>query len=249
MSTLPPTPPVGATALFLDVDGTLLGIRNDPAAVVSDGPLRDLLGQLAGRTGGALALISGRTLAELDRIFAPLTLTAAGTHGGEIRHAGADLSPPGLARFDDDALDPLNAFVAAHPGLRLEHKGVSVTIHFRERPELEAEARALMAALHERDPAGTKLIAGKMVFEITPRAANKGAAIERLLGEAPFAGRMPVFIGDDTTDEAGFAVVNARRGLTIRVGGNTASAAEFSLDDVDAVHRWLRLLAGSNTTD
>ena len=239
----PPTPRPGESALFLDVDGTLLGIRNNPAAVVSDDALRTLLLRLNAASGSALALVSGRTLAELDRIFAPLALTAAGTHGGEIRHGDDDLSPPGLTHFDAADLAPLNALVAANPGLLLEHKGVSVTVHYRERPELEAECRDVMEALHTRDPDNTVLIAGKMVFELTPRLANKGAAIERLLAEAPFAGRTPVFIGDDTTDEAGFAVVNDRGGVSVRVGARDGSLARYQLADVAAVHGWLAAIA------
>ncbi|MEL7536764.1 MAG: trehalose-phosphatase [Pseudomonadota bacterium] len=240
MTTRPPRPDPVVSALFLDVDGTLLPIQDDPAAVVSDDPLRQLLAALGQHAGGALAVVSGRTLAEIDRIFAPLTLSAAGTHGGQIRHAGRDLSPPGLATLEGDALIPLEQFVAEHPGTRLEHKGVSITLHYRQRPELDAECRALMEALHARDPAGTTLIAGKMVYEVTPRDANKGDAIRRLLDEPPFAARQPVFIGDDTTDEAGFAVVNERGGISIRVGGIAASQAQFALADVTAVHRWLR---------
>ncbi|MEM8981498.1 MAG: trehalose-phosphatase [Pseudomonadota bacterium] len=235
----PPLPVLADTALFLDVDGTLLALQSDPAKVVSDAVLRQLLADLIVRTGGALALVSGRTLADIDRMFAPLDVSAAGTHGGEIRHLGENLSPADLQPIAADAIQPLLEFVAANPGLLLENKGVSVTVHYRKRPELEADCRTMMQALYERHPDGMQLIAGKMVFELTPIAANKGAAIERLQHEPPFHDRQPVFVGDDTTDEAGFAVVNAAGGLSIIVGDRGSTAASHRLADVTAVHAWL----------
>ncbi|MEM1263067.1 MAG: trehalose-phosphatase [Pseudomonadota bacterium] len=235
----PPTPALSDTALFLDIDGTLLPLQSDPAGVASDPVLRQKLTELVTRTDGALALVSGRTLADIDRIFAPLAFSAAGTHGGEIRHRGADLSPPGLSALDEMALKPIADFVAANRGLLLENKGVSVTLHFRERPDLEADCRAMIDALYERHPEGMQVIAGKMVFELTPIAANKGAAIQRLLGEPPFRGRQPVFLGDDTTDEAGFTVVNDAGGLSVLVGERDTTAATHRLEGVAAVHGWL----------
>ncbi len=240
-----PAPPVTDTrrlAVFLDVDGTLLALRDTPDEVRSDTALRVRLARLATRTDGALALISGRTLTEIDRIFAPLQLSAAGTHGGEIRHAGTDLSPPSLTRLDAKALAPLEALVAANEGLLLENKGVSVSVHYRLRPEFETECRAAMETLHALDPDSTRLLAGNKVFELTPRSANKGAAINRLLGEAPFRGRQPVFVGDDTTDEAGFAAVNAKDGISVRVAHADTTEARFGLANVAAVHTWLDAL-------
>ncbi|MEO0998296.1 MAG: trehalose-phosphatase, partial [Pseudomonadota bacterium] len=229
---------------FLDVDGTLLPIEDRPDDVVASAAVTALLQRLAERLSGALALVSGRPLSEIDRLFAPLKLPAAGAHGSEFRRdeRGAEAqSPPSLTAA---IVTQLQQFAAQHEGLLLEDKPHGVALHYRARPELETESRGAVNRAAAAAGSEFSIIAGKMVFELTPAAFDKGRAIERFLDGAPFAGRRPVFIGDDVTDESGFECVNRLGGVSVRVGENTASAAAHALDDVTAVHAWLYELAG-----
>ena len=143
-------PALESAALFFDVDGTLLDIKPEPRDVVSDGDLRALLERLSARCHGALALVSGRALADIDRIFSPLKLTAVGLHGAEIRDAsGAERRAD--PRIMDHARKPLRDFVAAHEGLMLEDKGATLAVHYRKRPELGAEALCFMLRFSPAD--------------------------------------------------------------------------------------------------
>ena len=226
-------------AIFLDIDGTLLEHAERPDAVRADAALGRLLAELNEVTGGALALISGRAVAELDLLFAPLRLAVAGQHGIERRDARRTvhrhtfpLEP--LRR----AARQLGEFAAGHAGLLLEDKGHSLALHYRLAPELAAAAReAVTQALAALGPA-FELQSGKLVYEIKPGGRDKGTAIQEFLAEAPFAGRLPVFIGDDATDEYGFAIVNRADGHSIKVGPG-ASIARWRLADAAAVRRWL----------
>lgn len=230
-----------AIGLFLDVDGTLLEIRDTPSAVVADQDLRKLLHDCQAVLGGALCLVSGRSIAEVDRIMAPARYDAvAGAHGAELRIAGKRIPNETTASFPAAAAQDLQSFADRHDGLLLERKQGGVSLHFRKAPTLEPECRAAVTSLLGKLGDDFRLIAGKMVFEIAPAAHNKGAAIRRACAESPFADRTPVFIGDDVTDEDGFEAVNRLGGVTVRVGGNDDSAAKFTLPDVAAVRAWLR---------
>lgn len=225
-------------ALFLDVDGTLLEFADRPDAVVPNVRLPDILCGLEVALGGALALISGRTVENLDRIFEPLRFPAAGQHGLERRDAGGRLHKSDLAHALDDIRPELRDFVDQHDGTLLEDKGTALALHYRMAPSAEAAARTLVDRLTaDRDE--LHFLAGKMVFEIKPRAVDKGVAISCFMSEPPFCGRMPVFLGDDVTDEDGFRVVNSAGGTSIRVGDAAATAAQYGLPDVDSVHDWL----------
>lgn len=229
-------------ALFLDLDGTLLPIVETPDKARVSNRLRGLVGGLLPRLGGALAIISGRTVAEIDRLLAPLVLPAAGVHGLERRAAdGAirDASPAGTLGL---LRAPLAAFAERWPGVIVEDKGRSLALHYRRAPAAESEARALVHALAAGHD-DLKALHGKMVFEIKSRHVDKGTAIAAFLKEPPFAGRVPVFIGDDLTDEDGFAFVNAAGGFSIRVGAAGDTAARHRLADVGAVVDWLERLA------
>ncbi|GAB4357138.1 MAG: trehalose-phosphatase [Kiloniellaceae bacterium] len=232
-------------ALFLDVDGTLLTIAPHPDAVeVSDDLLR-LLDRLAARTDGAVALISGRAIANLDALFDPLRLPCAGVHGLERRGADAVVHRSNAAALLEPLRPALAGFVAARHGLLLEDKQQSLALHFRNAPGCEGEAEAFIRALIAPHAKELELKRGKMVLEVKPSGANKGTAIAAFMTEPPFSGRRPVFIGDDVTDEDGFAVVNRLGGLSIRVGSGGRTAAACRLADEAAVHAWLRgLLAG-----
>ena len=232
------------TALFLDVDGTLLALRPLPTDVCSDTDLRALVTSASARCDGALALVSGRTIADLDRIFAPLILPAAGTHGAELRFADAtrEVDAPDLM----DAVRPaVGRFVDAHAGLLFEDKGLTLAVHFRQRPELERDVVGMMTALVEgRDLSVQR---GKMVAELKPATIDKGRAIARLMASEPFAGRRPAFFGDDVTDESGFRYVKSVGGVSVRVGPLADdTSAERRVPDVDAVVATLKLMC-SNT--
>jgi trehalose 6-phosphate phosphatase len=235
---LPPFQP--DWALFLDVDGTLLDIAERPDQVDTHEVDCALVKGLERVAGGALALISGRSLAQLDAMFTPLCLAAAGQHGYERRDAQGRRH---RHRFPVETLAPakdeLRAFASRHPGLVLEDKGASVALHYRLAPQLE---QAALDAMRRASAALGSLVhtqAGKMVWELKPAGADKGMAIDEFMREPPFAGRTPVFLGDDVTDEHGFRVVNRLGGHSIKVGpGDTE--ARWRLPDPAAARAWLR---------
>jgi trehalose 6-phosphate phosphatase len=224
---------------FLDVDGTLVEIAARPDAVRVDASLRDQLADLAHATQGALALVSGRGLADLDRLFAPLALYSAGQHGAERRGAGGALHVhPCRSDALRGAAGRLAAFARARPGLVFEDKGVTLAMHYRLAPGYADAVRAAVADALLPLGSGFALQEGKMVAEIKPATVDKGTAIAAFMREAPFAGRVPVFIGDDATDEPGFAAVNALGGVSLKVGGGK-SQARWALADATSVRTWL----------
>lgn len=231
-------------ACFLDVDGTLLELAETPDDVTVPPALVARLDRLHTLLGGALALVSGRPLGDIDRLFAPLRLPAAGVHGAELR---LDDGSVRHVAFDPERLDPVreafDRFVGQHGGTLAEDKRCSVTLHFRQRPDLAAEVHQLGATLIARLGDELHLLEGKMVLEIRGGAATKGTAVEAFLREIPFAGRRPVYLGDDRTDEDAFRVVRAAGGVSVVVGTPESTAATSRLADVAAVHRWLDALA------
>lgn len=234
------TPRAGGWALFLDVDGTLLNIAETPQGVQVPPNLKVLLSELHTRLDGAVALISGRSLADLDRLFAPLRLCAAGIHGCERRSATGLVSRPQIdAAQLASARSELQEFVHRHEGLLLEDKGYGLAVHFRRAPDLSADVRARMKTLLERLGPEFALQPGKCVFELRPASGNKGASVAAFMSEPPFEHRNPIYIGDDVTDEDAFAVVNSMQGLSIRVGDAAATLAQYRLSGVAEVLRWL----------
>jgi trehalose 6-phosphate phosphatase len=234
-------------ALFIDVDGTLLEIAPQPEMVEVPPHLPMLLARLGQERGGALALISGRRLAELDRLFAPWQGAAAGLHGAERRRADGErvsrgAGPADLAAAAElDRLRPALIELARRwPGVRIEDKGATVAVHYRQAPECGDELRQSIDGLMRQSADRLRLIAGKMVLELQPRHHGKGGAIAAFMSEAAFRGRRPVFLGDDTTDEDGFAEVNRRGGVSIRVGeAGAATAASYRLPTVASALDWL----------
>ena len=210
------------TAVFLDFDGTLVDLAPTPDGVRVAPGVIEALALLAERHGGALALVSGRPVAQIDAMLAPLVLPVAGVHGVERRgadgllHVAAtpDVSPV-LARA--------RALAALYPGLLVEHKRGAVALHYRLAPELEPLCLQEMTAAVQACP-GVLLLHGKMVLEAKPAATDKGGAIAAFMQESPFAGRRPVFAGDDTTDEAGFAFVQQAGGQGVKVGSGPSAA-------------------------
>ncbi|MBO6519656.1 MAG: trehalose-phosphatase [Rhodospirillales bacterium] len=230
----------GMMALFLDVDGTLLEFSDTPDQV--DVPKSLVQSLFAARTvlGGAIALISGRALADLDRLFQPLHLPSAGLHGFEVRHSDGE-----HRRHDADAAaisherDKLHQMFEAVPGVLIEDKGPCVAIHFRRAPALSGQVTEAVAAALARLGPEFEMLEGDMVRELRPAGINKGHAIRQLMERPPFAGRTPVFIGDDVTDEDGFAAVNELSGISVIVGDRRPTQAQARLDNVAAVRRWL----------
>lgn len=236
-------------ALFLDVDGTLVQLAEHPLAVEVRSELRDLLQQLIEMTEGALALISGRSLADLDRLFAPLQLPAAGLHGNQRRDASGGLHEPAIAA-EQLALARRQAerFAVRYPGCHVEDKGNAFALHFRQVPAAAAGVAALMQALLDELNDDYVLQRGKMVMELRPAAHDKGSAILAFLQEPPFSGRLPVFIGDDVSDEDGFRRVSELGGVAIKVGEGE-SAAPWRLADSQAVADWLQSYCDFCTKD
>jgi len=231
-------------ALFLDVDGTLLTIAATPTAVSVPERAVGLLARLRDKLTGALALVSGRPIADLDRLFAPLRLPVAGAHGTERRDATGRVQRRDCSAALAPAMRVLAAWAASHPGVILEDKGAALALHYRRAPELESAARDVMAAAVIAAGPAFHVQHGKKVVEITVDAVNKGSAIAQFMTEPPFLGRLPVFLGDDLTDENGFEVVNRLGGHSVAVGVNRATRARWHLRDDKQVLEWLESNAG-----
>ncbi len=242
-----PTPPPrfdAPIALFLDLDGTLIDIAARPELVHASAALLDLLKHAHRKLDGALAVVSGRSIVDIDRILAPLRLPAVGIHGLEYRIHGRDPVHSDAPPLPEPLIERVEDFVRQHDGLLLELKGhTSIAIHFRAVPELEHMTSTFLEQELENLDSGYSLQQGKMVLELRPAGATKGTGIDRLMAEAPFAGRRPVFVGDDVTDEDGFVAVNAAGGESVRVGNpNGRTAAHYGLADVAAVRNWISTL-------
>ena len=226
-------------AFFLDLDGTLLEIAATPDAVDPDYRELELLGRLSRAADGAVAVISGRSIARIDEILSPLLLPAAGQHGAERRDARGTRH---RHRFAVKQLKPaargIRSFAARHQGLVFEDKGASVALHYRLAPEMAEKALATVREAAESLGDAVEVQRGKMVVELKPAGCDKGKAISEFMKEPPFAGRVPVFLGDDVTDEYGFRVVNRLGGHTIKVGEG-ASAARWRLASPAAARAWL----------
>ncbi len=236
----PPPPLRGDHALFLDIDGTLLDLAPTPQSVRVDAGVAALLPDLVERLGGAVALVTGRSIGDADRLFPGLRLPIAGQHGCERRDATGTLH---LHAADRRTLARLRAlfadFAARHEGLLVEDKGASLALHYRQAPGLASHVhRTLRDAIADGSAGGFRLQPGKKLLELRPGGRDKGTAIREFLREPPFAGRQAVFVGDDAGDEHGFAVVAARKGLAIKVGPGP-TRARYRLPDVAAVRGWL----------
>src|SRR5262245_61096273 len=239
MSEVPLPAFAGDWALFLDVDGTLVELAEHPDAVHVEPALIKQLGRLQRLVGEAVALVSGRSLIELDRLFAPLHLAIAGQHGAEIRHVNGktDLDRPRIAAAAA-ARTVLSALAKRHEGLYFEDKGVALAVHYRRIPQLGPLVERTVSEIARQSGGEFVMQTGKMVRELVPHGKSKGGAIAAFMREPPFAGRTPVFLGDDVTDEGGFAVVSQLSGHAIKVGSGM-TAALYRVAGVRGVRRWL----------
>lgn len=236
-----PTPKplkLGETALFLDLDGTLAPIAARPQDVRPDPRRTSLLERLEQKLECRLAVVSGRTLADIDRILESRVASVAAVHGLVLRTPNGQVlqaAPhPNLAM----AVETFRAFAARNPRMIVEEKaGLSVALHFRLAREEGEAARACAGALAART--GLVLQDGDMVEELRTPGANKGDAVRTFMGQAPFAGATPVFVGDDATDEAGFEAVQALGGFGAIIGAARPTAARFRLAGVEAALAWL----------
>ncbi len=239
-----PPPPLKASqqyAFFFDVDGTLAEIQQNPDAVFIPEKVRANLQTLSTICEGALALVSGRPITQLDKLAAPLILPLAGVHGAELRDIDGNLHRVELAK---DVAQPLQEMLEEEmstlPGTLLEAKGMAFALHYRQAMEFQPQVLKLAEAAVTRFPDLT-LQPGKCVVEIKPHGTDKGAAIKSFMQQAPFAGKIPVFVGDDLTDEKGFLAVNAAQGISIKVGDGTGHA-RYHLDQVADVYDWLETI-------
>jgi trehalose 6-phosphate phosphatase len=227
-------------ALFLDIDGTLLEIAPTPQSVHAARADTTLIAALYERTGGALALVSGRSLAMIDELFAPLRLPAAGQHGVERRDARGRIHRPSFSpKLLKRAAEHIRAFAESHSGLVFEDKGYSMALHYRLAPGLAGAAHAIVREAAREVGESVEVQRGKMVAELKLAGHDKGKAIEAFMQERPFAGRLPVFLGDDLTDEDGFRVIEHLGGHSIKIGSG-ATAARWRLQDPAAAREWLK---------
>jgi trehalose 6-phosphate phosphatase len=227
--------------LFLDVDGTLLELASTPQAVIVEPSLLGLLARLRHAAAGAVALISGRTIANLDALFGT-DFPAAGLHGCERRSVDGTLHVAQVATEQlAEVRQGLRDMVARHPGLMLEDKGAGLALHFQGARELEHQLRAEVALLAAPLVPEYTVLDGHAVLEVKPAAHTKDSAVSAFMREPPFHGRVPIFIGDDLTDYGGFAAVRRFDGLAIAVGPRVKS--EWWLPGPRAVHHWLGQLS------
>ena len=241
MSSSPP-PPQLAWAWFFDIDGTVAQLEQSPDAVRVDLVMQYLIAALHEQTGGAVALISGRSLRDIDKLFPNFSIASAGQHGSERRDADGTIvrqPTPGASLLT--MRDALREVERRHAGLLLEDKGQSLALHYRQAPRLGAFVEREVRALFQTMEPGYHLQTGKCVVEIVPDGHTKGTVISEFMTEAPFHGRIPVVLGDDVTDENAFDVVNKLGGISIKVGAGPTKAP-YRLSDVPAVRAWLATL-------
>jgi trehalose 6-phosphate phosphatase len=235
-----------SVALLLDVDGTVIDIAPSPHEAHVPQDLCDTLQRLCERSGGALALVSGRPIHDLDRLFAPLKLPAVGGHGAETRlHAGE--TPARVDDLPSDLRRHLTDVTAFDPGLEVEDKGYSVALHYRKAPKQAERLRKHIAAGRAAFPkVATELLLGKAMLEVKWPGISKGKAVRELMAQAPFAGRTPVFVGDDVTDESVFDALPALGGKGFGVGRHFPGLTGIFASPAD-VRRALQRLAANET--
>lgn len=240
--TLPPGP-FDKWALFLDMDGTLIEIAPTPEAVIVPEGLAQTLGLLSARLNGALAIVSGRSIQQIDDLLKPLLFPAAGRHGAEIRLApGSLLRVPPVIDLSP-TVARLEGFAQSRPGILIEDKGFTIAAHYRLAPAYEQALREEMVDVQHALGPGWQVMPGKMVFELKPKSFDKGSGVREIMAHPPFAGRMPVVVGDDVTDEYGFAAAVGLGGHGIRIGREPAGEARWAIPDPATLRQLLADIA------
>jgi trehalose 6-phosphate phosphatase len=231
-------------ALFLDIDGTLIDLADTPDGIVVPPSLPQQLDALSRKLDGAVALVTGRALGYADQLFSPYRFPIAGLHGAELRRPdGSVVRAETSANFETLKAD-LQKVTAGFDGVLIEDKGAAVAAHYRLAPQRQADLEPLMEAFLAKAGENWTLQRGKMVLEIRPASADKGHAVETFLSQAPFAGRLPIAIGDDITDEAMFHVANRLGGHSIRVGTPlSGTAAQLTVPTSVALRELIAHLA------
>ena len=245
-----PTPDVGIAttslvsdlrecAILLDIDGTILDIAPAPQEVWVPPTLRQTLGRLQELTGGALALVSGRRLADIDLIFAPLQLAAIGGHGAELRPVAGTEPRRRVGSLSAEIKRKLAALTELGPGILVEDKGYSLALHYRLAPDQGPRLRAAIAAIcAQTEPDAVDILPGKLVFEVKPAGVSKAVAVRELMNYPPFTDRHPIFIGDDATDEPVFGVIPEFGGMGFSVG-RIVPGVDGHFDKPEDVRSWL----------
>lgn len=242
MTNYPPAPQL-EWAWFFDIDGTLARIEKSPDEVQVDAAVLEFIEALTEQTGGAVALVTGRSLADIDRLFPSIMVAAAGQHGAERRNRNGEVvRRPAPSEQLLEMRDALRDMEQRHAGLLLEDKGLSLALHYRNAPRLASFVQREVRALYLKMGSGFHMQAGKCVVEIVPVGHTKGTVVSEFMMGRPFSGRVPVFLGDDVTDESAFTVVNDLGGVSIKVGAGPTHA-QFRLHDVSSVQQWLSTLA------
>ena len=232
--------PVDRMCLLLDIDGTLLDFADSPRLVAVDDELTELLNRAAAATDGAVALVSGRSLAQIDELFAPAHWPAAGLHGLERRDATGRIHRANLdASQIDAARHRFEQIAWRYPQVEVEDKGLAVALHFRRAPELGTNLTREVQEIVDALGGNYRVQPGSCVLEITPRGASKADAVEAFLEERPFAGLQPLYAGDDLTDLAAFEAVERLGGWTVAVGDRVRAKLNFP-----TVMHFRRYLAG-----
>jgi len=239
-------PPTNITlpSLFLDMDGVLAPIVPTPDAVVPDPRRTAVIRRLDQALSGRVAILSGRTLADIDRISDGAARAASGVHGLERRRGDGSRIAAAADPAVRDAVAAFRDFARDHPGILVEDKGVAAGLHYRQSPDSRDAATELAGTLARRT--GLSLQPGHMVLELKTPGSDKGRALDAFMQEAPFAGSTPIMLGDDLTDEYGFEAATRAGGFGVLVGPPRSTAARYGLDDVDAVLDWLERVALEN---
>lgn len=241
-ATPPPRPALAGLAIFLDLDGTLAPIAQTPDEAHVPAATLHLLDDLCRANAGSLAIVSGRDTPDIDRLLGPLLLPYAALHGARIRLPDGKTETLAVPQesLRDICITAENR-MRSLPGTILERKTLSVALHYRNAPGFEPEIRQLAAEVLLKHGAIFEIQDGKMVVEIKPRGASKALAIERFMGMLPFQGRIPLYVGDDLTDESAFRIVNSLNGISIKIGEGRTQAC-WRLDDPPALVAWLSSL-------
>ncbi len=232
------------TAVFLDIDGTLLDIAPTPLEVMVSDELRATLASLFTIFGGAIAFVSGRPIAEMDRLFDPLRLPAVGGHGAEVRfRRDSEAKRSKIATLDDELRAAFARIGRIGEGVIIEDKGYSLAIHYRQAPQLGGEIMKSVTAICKNERCDSlEILPGKLVIEIKPGGYDKGTGLRELMSVPPFTGRKAIFIGDDVTDNAAFSVLPDFGGAGFSVGG-VVPGTSYNFDGPQDVRRWLRHLS------